>query len=92
MNMTKTGLYFKKDGSWVSAYTRYGISLGVEAMSKLLTPPPHKEPVQNKNMAMHGTSIKGAVGYKDVRTLSLPLHICASSESDFLDKYDLLAN
>ena len=87
--MTTTGLFFKKDGTWVDAHTRYGISLGMEAMSKLLTPAPHKEPVQNKNMAMHGTSIKGAVGYKEVRAVSLPMYIIAKTEAEFLDKYDL---
>lgn len=87
--MVKTGLYFKVNNAWVDAHDRYGISVDATTMSKLLTPAPHKEPVQNKNMAMHGTSIQGNVNYKDVRSVSLPLYLCASTEADFLTKYEL---
>lgn len=86
--MAKGTLYLKRSNAWVDAKQTYGIALESEGMSRLLTPAPHKEPVQNRNMAMHGTSIVGGTQYKDVRTVSLPMHIYASSESDFLDKYD----
>ena len=69
------------------AYTTWGVSLDEQGLSKLMTPAPHKQPVQNKNMAMDGTHIVGQVGHKDVRTVSLPMHITASSRSDFLTKY-----
>ncbi|MGX8695470.1 MAG: hypothetical protein ACSW8D_03710, partial [Prevotella sp.] len=59
------------------AYTYWGLSLEETGLSKLMTPAPHKEPVQNKNMAMNGTMIVGAVNLKDVRTVSLPVHITA---------------
>ena len=39
------------------AYTTWGLSLEETGLSKLMTPAPHKEPVQNKNMAMNGTKI-----------------------------------
>lgn len=85
----KGELYFKRGGEWVDAYATYGVSLESEGMSKLMTPAPHKEPVQNKNLAMHGTSIEGGVGYKDVRTLSVPMHLVAGSREEFLERYAL---
>lgn len=80
-------LYFKRGDDWVDAFAAYGVSLESEGMSKLMTPAPHKEPVQNKNLAMNGTAIVGAVGYKDVRTLSVPMHIVARTKEDFLAHY-----
>lgn len=71
----------------MDAYDEYGLSLEDEGLSRLMTPAPHKEPVQNKNMAMHGTSIKGGVNYKDVRTLSLPMHITATTRQQFFQRY-----
>jgi len=69
------------------AYTTWGLSLEETGLSKLMTPAPHKEPVQNKNMAMNGTKIVGAVNLKDVRTVSLPVHITAPNKSAFLIRY-----
>ena len=80
-------LFFKRGNDWVDAFVMYGVSLESEGMSKLMTPAPHKEPVQNKNLAMNGTAIVGAVGYKDVRTLSVPMHIVARSKEGFLTRY-----
>ncbi len=80
-------LFFKRGNDWVDAFVIYGVSLESEGMSKLMTPAPHKEPVQNKNLAMNGTAIVGAVGYKDVRTLSVPMHIVALTKNDFLTRY-----
>lgn len=80
-------LFFKRGNDWVDAFVTYGVSLESEGMSKLMTPAPHKEPVQNKNLAMNGTAIVGAVGYKDVRTLSVPMHIVAQTKNDFLTRY-----
>ena len=72
----------RKGNVWVDAYTEYGLSFEDEGLSRIMTPAPHKEPVQNKNMAMHGTSIEGGVNYKDVRTLSIPMHITAPTRTD----------
>lgn len=81
-------MFFKNaDGQWVDAWDAYGVSLESEGLSKLMTPAPHKDPVQNKNMAMNGTSIVGAVGLKDVRTVSLPMHIVANTKDQFLRQY-----
>ena len=86
--MAKGELFFKRGSEWVDAYDTYGVSLETEGMSKLMTPAPHKEPVQNKNLAMNGT-IVGGVGYKDVKTLSLPMHLTAPTREDFLTRYAL---
>ena len=84
----KGELFFKnQSGEWVDAYETYGISLGEEGLSKLMTPAPHKDPVQNKNMSMNGTAIVGAVGLKDVRTVSLPMHLFAKTKDKFLEQY-----
>lgn len=85
--MAQGEVFFKRNNAWVDAYTEYGLSFEDEGLSRLMTPAPHKEPVQNKNMAMHGTSIKGAVGYKDVRTISVPMHITAASKTVFFQRY-----
>ncbi|MBQ4393292.1 MAG: hypothetical protein II826_09325 [Prevotella sp.] len=87
--MAKGELFFKRGSEWVDAYDTYGVSLETEGMSKLMTPAPHKEPVQNKNLAMNGTAIVGGVGYKDVKTLSLPMHLTAPTREDFLTRYAL---
>ena len=80
-------LFFKRNNDWVDAYDEYGVSFEDEGLSKIMTPAPHKEPVQNKNMAMNGTSIKGGVNYKDVKTLSVPMHITAKTKSAFFQRY-----
>lgn len=69
------------------AYDTWGISLDETGLSKLMTPAPHKEPVQNKNMAMNGTHIVGSVALKDVRTVSLPMHITSQSRGGMLSQY-----
>lgn len=90
--MAKGELYFRRGSEWVDAYEVYGVSMGTEGLSKLMTPAPHKEPVQNRNMAMDGTSIVGGVGYKDVRTLSLPMHLTAVSREVFLKRYSMFCS
>jgi hypothetical protein len=85
--MAHGDLYFIKNNMAIDAFDEYGISLEDEGISKIMTPAPHKEPVQNKNMAMHGTAIVGNVNLKDVRTLSLPMHIVAKTKEAFFTKY-----
>jgi len=85
--MPQGEVQLRKGNVWVDAYTEYGLSFEDEGLSRIMTPAPHKEPVQNKNMAMHGTSIEGGVNYKDVRTLSIPMHITAPTRTAFLQLY-----
>ena len=85
--MAQGELYLRKGSTWVDAYDEYGLSLEDGGLSRLMTPAPHKEPVQNKNLASHGTSIHGPAVYKDVRSLSLPMHITAPSRTVFFQRY-----
>lgn len=80
-------VFIKYNGTFEDAFVRYGLSFEEEGLSRLMTPAPHKEPVQNKNLAMHGTSIAGNVNYKDVRTLSIPFHITAPDKATFFQRY-----
>ena len=66
-----------------------GISLDETALSKLMTPAPNKEVVENKSDLQHGkrvirdyTDIK-----KDERNISLNFHIRAVSQEQFLTRY-----
>lgn len=67
------------------AYTAWGVSMEDGALEKLMAPPPMKEPVTNNNVTAHGVAVVVS-GYRDARTVSLPLHLVASSKSDFLTK------
>ena len=73
------------------AYTAYGMSLEDGGLERLMTPAPNKQPVTNKNVVTDGASVVGVtVGCKDERTLSIPFHIIAADQSDFLTKYAAL--
>ena len=71
------------------AYTAYGMSLEDGGLARLMTPAPNKQPVVNKNATAHGSAVVAA-GYKDERTVSVPFHIVAADQSDFLTKYAAL--
>ena len=78
------------EGYWIDAYARYGLSIEDGSLAKLITPAPNKEPIKTSNVISHGVSaLKGSVGFKNERTLSLAMHIVASTRQDFLDKYAL---
>lgn len=73
------------------AYTAYGMSLEDGGLARLMTPAPNKQPVSNKNVVTDGASVVGVtVGCKDERTVSIPFHIIAADQSDFLTKYAAL--
>ena len=72
---------------WVDAFDTWGVSLTAGSRSRLMTPAPHKNAVTNKNVISHGASIVQSSFYKDVRQLSLEMHITAPSESAFLQRY-----
>lgn len=84
------GKFFIKvgNGAWWDAYNRYGISLEDGALNRILTPAPHKEPVTNKNVLSHGVSVVQNQFYKDVRDVSLEMHLIASNKTDFMTKYN----
>jgi hypothetical protein len=67
------------------AYTAWGVSMEEGALANLMAPPPMKEPVVNNNVTAHGMSVVVS-GYRDARTVSVPLHLVASSSADFAAK------
>ena len=72
---------------WVDAYTAWGLSLEDGSLSRLLTPAPHKEPITNKNVISNGMSVVQTQFYKDVRQVTLEVHITASTEQAFYTQY-----
>lgn len=78
---------------YADAFERYGLSLSVGAIDKLMAPVPHKEPASNKSAVRHGAAYIGAtVGKVDERVLSLDVSIVASSKEDYLRRYQLLCD
>ena len=71
------------------AFTRYGISLSTGGFSALRKPAPNKPFIESKRRTQHGKSVIRNNPKKDERDLVLPINMTASSESDFLAKYDL---
>ncbi len=70
----------------IDAYTTYGVSLE-DGGDSLMAFPPNKQPVTNKNVTADGASVvAGTAGFRDERTVAVPLHIVANSMSDFLAK------
>ena len=88
-NNAPSGFYKDNDG-WVDAYLRYGLSLEDGARSKLLTPMPMKTPTNASEPTIDGVAFSAeTIGKSDKHEFSFDLHFVASSESDFLTKYDL---
>lgn len=74
----------------VDAYEEYGLSMESSALSALMTPPPNKEYIENKSRNEHGKKVVNVEPRVDERDLNLPVHIVASSRSEFLSKYSRL--
>lgn len=74
---------------WVDAFSRYGIVFEETALSKLMTPAPNKEVVENKSDLEHGKRVWRDYNdiRKDERNVSLTFNIIASSKTDFMTKY-----
>ena len=70
------------------AYTQWGVSFEDGAIAKLMTPPPNKQPVTNKNVTDNGAYVVAGTGLYDERTVSLDMHIVSKSQADFMEKYD----
>lgn len=87
-------LYIKTPGTnnqFVDAYTSFGMSLEDGGLARLMTPAPNKQPVANKNVVTDGASVVGVtIGCKDERTISVPFHVIASDQEDFILKYAAL--
>lgn len=79
---------------YADAYTRYGISLEETSLSRLMTPAPNKEIVENKSDIEHGKRVyrDSADVRKDERNVSLIFNITAKNEAEFMSKYALFCD
>lgn len=82
-------LYIKtgSDQQWKDAFDHYGLSLSEQGLSQLMTPSPNKQGVTNKNIVSDGESYVQGTFYKDVRQVSLDMHMSAPSREVFLLRY-----
>ena len=68
-----------------------GVSLSDTAISALMSPPAMKEDIINESRLEHGRRHTSTGNKMQERELSLPIHITAKSQSDYLVQYtDLL--
>lgn len=76
-------------GAWKDLFTEYGISLDETAVTKLMTPAPNKEVVENKSSLQHGKRVTRETSdtRKEDRNVSLGINFIAASQADFLTKY-----
>ena len=71
----------------VDAYTEYGVSLSDTAIANLMSPPAMKEDIVNESRLEHGRRHTSTGNKMQERELSLPIHLIASSQADYLDKH-----
>ncbi|MDO4691902.1 MAG: hypothetical protein Q4A64_03405 [Porphyromonadaceae bacterium] len=77
------------------AYTTWGITMGQEALSALMTPAPLKRLVENKSRAEDGKQVLGISNdtsglYRprvDERQLNLTINLTAPNEAEFMRRY-----
>lgn len=84
-------LFFRlpQDSGWTDMYDTYGISLSDGAISRLMTPPPMKEAIENKSRLQHGKRVVRDDAYvkTDERTVSLEIHLTAPNKALFWSRY-----
>lgn len=71
----------------LDAYTTWGVTLGEQALTALLTPPAVKPQVENKSRATHGKEILDSTPKLDSRELTLEVNMVAPSRQIFLERY-----
>ena len=74
------------------AYEEWGISLTDGAMSALMTPPPMKDFVSNESRLEHGKRILYDYPRMADRDVSLPIHLTAKSQDEFIMRYEKFCN
>ena len=79
---------------WVDAFDRYGISLDETGVSKLMTPAPNKEIVENKSDLEDGKRVvrDSSDVRKDERNFNLILNITAPNQDEFIARYARLCS
>ena len=87
--MPKGQLYIRTDkqGEWVDAYEKYGISLDQSALSALMTPVANKEYIKNSSRLEHGSRVTPTSTKKQERTFTLSFNITAKDEDEFMTRY-----
>ena len=77
-------------GSWVDAYSTYGIFFTQNSLSKLMTPAPNKAAIENKSRNQNGKDVirKAKYAKKDDRDIDLEMHMVAASSSKFMSNYN----
>lgn len=72
----------------------YGLSLSDGALTTLMTPPPLKARVKNSSRLQDGSRVitTDETEKVDERSITLPVHIVAKNEEDFLQYYDKFCN
>ena len=90
-------LFFRKkeaNATWVDMYDTYGISLSDASLSRLMTPAPNKEAVENTSRRQHGKRVVRDSLYvkKDARDVLLEMHITARPTTDGVISYTARQN
>lgn len=65
------------------AYLTWGIYLGQDSISALITPAPNKEYISNKSREEHGKSVITSNVKVDERDIQLQMYIQAKNRNDF---------
>ena len=76
-------------GNWEDAFVTYGISFTDASLSRLITPAPSKEVIENKSRLQHGKRIVRNPKYvrTDERSVTLEMHIKAPNKILFWERY-----
>ena len=85
-------VYFRTggdNGTWKDAFGTYGISFDDGSISRLITPAPNKDVVENRSRLQHGKRVIRKASYtrKDERTVSLEMHVTAPDKATFWQLY-----
>lgn len=73
---------------WVDAYVRYGVSLEMGSLMRLMSPAPRKDPSGQSQPSSHGVSYLGVtIGKAAERQFSFDLHLRAPDAGTYLLRY-----
>lgn len=77
------------DWEWKDLFAEYKVSLSEEALSKLMTPAPNKQPTENTSDLMHGKRFVRDVDNvrKNERNFQLMINLIADTKDEFLCNY-----
>lgn len=78
-----------EEWDWKDLHEEYGVSLDETAVSKLMTPAPNKQPMENTSDLMHGKRLVREPDNvrKDERSVQLTVNIHGKSKDEFLCNY-----